>query len=237
MTTTPRIACEPTATVAETTQDGTEFKRAIRQSMRATRTALTAAHRTAHDAAIAANIEAWLMRHPVRELGVYWPIHGEPDLRVLYTRLAASGIRLALPKVVGRELPLQFLAWMPGDELVVGRDGIAVPAAGTTIADSATTTAVVTAVIPGALLIPCLAFNSENFRLGYGGGYYDRTLASMPGAVAIGVGYGCTQTEFPAAPHDIAMHVVITEKPEQHKKSEESEMRLSRPGQDDARSP
>jgi len=198
MTTTPRIACALTATVAETAHADAEFKKSMRLRMRATRMGLAAPLRASQDAAIAVNIERWLAHHPVSLLGVYWPIHGEPALHDLYARLAAAGVGLALPNVTGRGLPLQFLTWAPGDALILGREGIATPAR-------------VETVQPQAMLIPCVAFNSANFRLGFGGGYYDRTLAQAPQATAIGVAYSCTQADFSAAAHDIAMQVVITE--------------------------
>lgn len=68
------------------------------------------------------------------------------------------------------------------------------------------------AVTPDALLIPCVGFSAEKFRLGYGGGFYDRTLAALPGKpVAIGIGYeGCRIVLEPAA-HDIPMDWIVTE--------------------------
>ncbi|UUZ56730.1 hypothetical protein LP419_17725 [Massilia sp. H-1] len=64
---------------------------------------------------------------------------------------------------------------------------------------------------PGALLIPCVGFNGERFRLGYGGGYYDRTLAPAPRPVTAGVAYQCLAADFASAPHDVALDRVLTE--------------------------
>ncbi|MDE2430963.1 MAG: 5-formyltetrahydrofolate cyclo-ligase, partial [Burkholderiales bacterium] len=67
-------------------------------------------------------------------------------------------------------------------------------------------------LMPDALLIPCVGFNAGNFRLGYGGGYYDRTLALQPRPVALGVAYQCALADFRAAEHDIALDKIFTEK-------------------------
>ncbi len=66
-------------------------------------------------------------------------------------------------------------------------------------------------VAPELLLIPCVGFNQERFRLGYGGGFYDRTLAARPRPRAIGVAYECSRAEFSVEAHDIALDAVVTE--------------------------
>ena len=131
-------------------------------------------------------------------LGVYWPIRGEPDLQDMYAGLTAAGVKLALPLITDHQSPLQFAAWTPGQAMVLDRWGIATPVATTLVA-------------PHALLVPCLGFNDERFRLGYGGGYYDRTLAQAPRQTAIGVAHESGRTAFAAQIHDIAMDVIITE--------------------------
>lgn len=197
MTIQTSIPCEPTATVVQIPHaDAT--KAAIRCTMLHGRAGLGASARASRDAAIACHLHAWLRQFPVPMLGVYWPIRGEPDLRPLYDVLVAAGVQLALPKVSKRQSPLQFLAWTPGEAMVVDRHGIAIPAQAAP-------------VWPQALLIACVAFDARGFRLGYGGGFYDRTLAHNPQPTAIGIAYGCAKTDFPVAQHDIAMHLVITE--------------------------
>ena len=64
---------------------------------------------------------------------------------------------------------------------------------------------------PPVLLIPCLGFNAQGYRLGYGGGYYDRTLAGAPRPQTVGVAYACLRADFASAPHDVALDLVITE--------------------------
>lgn len=171
----------------------------LRRSLLATRHAIPAAMRARWDAAIGVRVLAWLAAHPVRLLGVYWPINSEPDLRQAYEALAARGVQLALPVVVGRDAPLRFAAWTPGDALVTDAFGVAIPAAPGG------------AVHPDALLVPCVGFNAGHIRLGYGGGFYDRTLAAAPRPLALGIAYQCTLEIFEGDSHDIALDAIITE--------------------------
>ena len=198
MTIPPRIACEPDATVAPTAHLQPECKTQLRRALLAQRAGLAAAVRQARDAAIGRALQAWLGAHPVALLGVYWPIRGEPDLREAYDDLAASGIALALPVMTGAGEPLQFAAWTPGAALDFDRWGIATPAT-------------IHLVTPQTLLIPCIGFTPQRHRLGYGGGFYDRTLARLPRPQAIGIAYADAGITFTAGQHDIAMDVVITE--------------------------
>ena len=170
----------------------------LRQTLIKKRSALAADSRAQWNSAITANLLTWLERHPVSVLGVYWPIRGEPELDGAYSALAQKKVQLALPVVVTKNAPLAFACWKPGDPVVVDKYGIAVPP------DPQF-------VNPDALLIPCVGFNEQGFRLGYGGGYYDRTLAQAPRPKAIGIAYSCLQANFGADPHDIALDVLITE--------------------------
>jgi 5-formyltetrahydrofolate cyclo-ligase len=198
MTVEPRIACESAATVVETAHSNDELKRLLRRHLLAVRSALTPAEAALHDAAIAARLVNWLERFPATLLGVYWPIRGEPDLRPLYATLAAAGVTLALPVMCGAQSGLQFAAWSPGDPLAFDRFGIATPAA-------------LMHVAPDTLLVPCVGFNPGLHRLGYGGGFYDRTLAVAPRPRTIGIGHSSGRVDFHADAHDIPMDVVITE--------------------------
>lgn len=198
MTTEPRIACEPTATVAPAAHLPTQSKAELRRALLAKRGGMATDVRAAQDAAIGRNLQAWLNTYPAALLGIYWPIRAEPDLRPVYEVLAAAGITLALPVMNGADLPLAFAAWAPGAPLVYDRWGIATPAT-------------ICPVAPQALLIPCIGFTPQWHRLGYGGGFYDRTLAQQPRPQAIGIAYANTCTTFDIGPYDIAMDVVITE--------------------------
>lgn len=155
--------------------------------------------RASWDRAISARLLDWWTHHRVTTIGVYWPIRQEPDLHALYNQLAAAGVRLALPVVLAKNQALQFAAWTPGDALVKDALGVSIPA----MQDFS--------VRPEALLIPCVGFNAAGMRLGYGGGFYDRTLATQPRPYTIGVAYSRTAVSFDGAAHDIALDAIVTE--------------------------
>lgn len=148
---------------------------------------------------------AALISEQVRELsaariGFYWPIKGEIDLRHLVQDFLTDGAEVALPVVVEKNKPLEFWPWHPGMKLRRGIWDIPVPTERTPVR-------------PTALLVPLLGFDEEGYRLGYGGGYYDRTLAAMtPIPLTIGVGheFGRLNTIHPQ-PHDIPMDAIVTE--------------------------
>jgi 5-formyltetrahydrofolate cyclo-ligase len=177
-------------------------KPVLRRMLLARRQAIEPEVRAQWDAASGALLIDWwnanTERHALHVLGVYWPIRGEPELHASYARLVASGVQLALPSVVAKDAPLRFLAWTPGDALVKDAFGVAIPA-------------IPKEVRPDALLIPCVGFNRECVRLGYGGGFYDRTLAWSPPSFAVGVGYACSLATFEAAAHDIPLDAILTE--------------------------
>jgi len=133
-------------------------------------------------------------------LGLFWPIRGEPDLREFAAGLRAAGARLSLPVVVEKRAPVEFHAWIPDAPMVSGIWDIPVPADGERMR-------------PRVLLIPLVGFDERCYRLGYGAGYYDRTLATLPEeTLAIGVGYefSCLSTIYPQ-PHDLPMDLIVTE--------------------------
>ncbi len=176
-------------------------KVALRRSLIAARRAIDGKTRAHWDALIATQVMTWCNANTVDTLGVYWPIQSEPDLRPLYQELANRGVRMALPVVIARDAPLKFAAWKPGDALVRDAMGVFTPVE--TDCD----------VTPTAMLIPCVGFNAARFRLGYGAGFYDRTLARQPRPTSIGIAYACLTAQFAIAPHDIALDLIMTEKP------------------------
>ena len=141
----------------------------------------------------------WVARCAIKTLAVYSPLRDEPDLTTTWVALAASGVALALPIIVANDAPLCFVAWQPGQPMVRDAYGVAIPALPHR------------SITPEALCIPCLGITPQRMRLGYGGGFYDRTLAVLPSVTSVGIAFDCCKTEFEAQTHDIALHVVITE--------------------------
>ncbi|WP_296945574.1 5-formyltetrahydrofolate cyclo-ligase [uncultured Massilia sp.] len=174
-------------------------KAALRKALRTARGGLDPAIKVQWDARIGAQVVAWWRLRQVAAVGVYWPLAGEPDLRAAYAELHAAGVQLALPVVMERDAPLAFTAWTPGEPTIPDEMGVQVPAALRFVAR------------PPALLVPCLGFNAEGYRLGYGGGYYDRTLEAAPRPYTLGIAYSSQQAQFSHAPHDVPLDVVVTE--------------------------
>lgn len=133
----------------------------------------------------------------------YWPMGDEMDPRPLMARLAARGCRLALPVVTARGMALTFRAWSPGDVLEPGPHGTCHPASAAQ------------ALLPAVVLVPLLAFDRGCFRLGYGGGYYDRTLESLRSraqVTTIGVAFAAQcVADVPRDGHDQRLDMVATE--------------------------
>ncbi len=146
--------------------------------------------------------EAMLAQHAPPKGAIiagYWPMGDEMDPRPLMLALASRGHTMALPVTPPRGQPLAFHAWAPSAALRPGPMGTSEPVAGE-------------ALRPDVVLVPLLAFDRTGRRLGYGGGYYDRTLAALPGAKAIGIAYaGQEMPEVPAGPQDMRLPLIATE--------------------------
>ena len=126
-----------------------------------------------------------------QSVAAYWPFRDEIDVRPLFAAVEAMGCNCLLPVMMGRREPLQFHQWKPGDELVSSRFGVLEPSK----FHPSTT--------PDVVILPVLAFDRYGMRLGYGGGYYDRTLSALRGkgqVLAIGAAYQDQEVEF--VPHD-----------------------------------
>ncbi len=135
----------------------------------------------------------------------YWPMGDELDLRPLLQALHTRGVALALPVLVGAARPLIFRRWQPGDCLCAAGFGTQEPTADQAVCR------------PDIVLVPLLAFDAQGGRLGYGGGFYDRTLARFrtEGGRVCALGVALSAQEVPAVvcgPHDQPLDGVITEK-------------------------
>ncbi len=133
-------------------------------------------------------------------LGVYWPFRAEFDPRPLVDWLIAAGSAVALPAVVDKKGPLEYRSWRPGDPLIDGVWGIPIPEKHEI-------------TLPLAVLAPLVGFDRQCYRLGYGGGYFDRTLAALaPRPLAIGVGFELSLLEtIHPQDFDIPMDLIVTE--------------------------
>jgi 5,10-methenyltetrahydrofolate synthetase len=180
-------------------RDVARWRKAERARLLEDRAAL--AVRTRQDAAraVARHLDADLGDIRGLIVSAWWPIRSELDLRFWLAGLAARGATAALPLVTEKARPLRFRAWTPDTAMHRGFWNIPVPAAGDWIT-------------PDIALAPLVGFDAAGYRLGYGGGYFDRTLAANPAIRPIGIGLAAARlpTIFPQW-HDIAMSVIITE--------------------------
>ena len=133
----------------------------------------------------------------------YWPKGDEADIRPAMETLSLAGHVTALPVVAGRGWPLLFRQWRPGHPLVPGAFRVMEPMEDAPV------------VQPDILLVPLLAFDDRGYRLGYGGGFYDRTLevlrAAAP-ALALGIGYAGQRLEsVPIDAYDQKLDWIVTE--------------------------
>ncbi len=135
-------------------------------------------------------------------VSAYAPFRGEPVLRDLIRGIVARGGRTALPLVLARGEPLQFRAWAPGEPTQKGLWDIPVPTQRAEV------------VQPNVVIAPLVGFDGACFRLGYGGGFYDRTLAAFATRPRVfGVGYAlCAIPTIHPQPHDIPMDAIVTER-------------------------
>lgn len=196
---------DPLMVDPEQARDVARWRKAERQRLRAERQALSVAERVAVGEALSIHLRSFIAerlgRAHGRVLSAYWPIKGEPDLRPLMAELHQEGVGIALPLVEIKKAPLVFRRWTPETRMVRGDWNIPVPPP-----DAPT-------VKPDIALAPLVGWDGEGYRLGYGGGYFDRTLAALaPRPFTIGIGFQSARlsTIFPQ-PHDIALDVIVTE--------------------------
>ena len=175
------------------------WRRAERERLILLRMALPPAERPAKGERITAALQEIVGERP-GVLGIYWPFRAEFDPRPLVDSLVAAGRKVALPVVIDKKGPLEYRAWAPGDPLVAGVWDIPIPERRDI-------------VLPTMVLAPLVGFDRACYRLGYGGGYFDRTLGAMdPRPRAIGVGFAAQAIEtIHPQPFDIPMDLIVTE--------------------------
>jgi 5-formyltetrahydrofolate cyclo-ligase len=179
--------------------DVARWRKAERERLIAVRLGLCADYRAAQTLAIAGDLSPLIPTAPGTMISVYWPIRAEPDLRPWMHAMWEREVRIALPVAIAMGQPLIFREWRPNARMARGLWKIPYPADGAE-------------VVPSVVLAPVVGFDKDCFRLGYGGGFFDRTLARFTvKPLVIGVGYpgALIPTIFPQ-PHDIPMDWVVT---------------------------
>lgn len=182
----------------EPIEDNTAWRQALRREMVARRAIMSETEHAVLSAAIVGHLRATL---PLpRMMAFCWPIKHEPDVRAVVEFWAGLGVRAALPVVLAPATPLAFRIWTADTRLEADRYGIPTPVDGDFVQ-------------PDMILLPLNGFDAAGYRLGYGGGYFDRTLAALaPRPLAVGVGFeinrlDCIRPEM----HDQRLDWIVTE--------------------------
>ena len=189
------IACDPARERSKT---------ALRKALLATRQQLADDH--LRNTRLSDHIVSLLVARAPKCVGAYWPIAGEFDIRpaLIQWFTARNDADAALPVITSRNGPMVFHRWRPGDPVREGQFRIPVPQAEVVIE-------------PDLLLIPCVGIDDSRFRLGYGGGFYDRTLAAFDARgearpFTVGVAFDAGRIDaIPREMHDIALDMAVTE--------------------------
>jgi 5-formyltetrahydrofolate cyclo-ligase len=175
-------------------------KKTLRRQLQAERQALLDRHRRAVD--LQEVLRVWLVGRSETAIGAYWPIKGEFDaLPALYRwSVAEPPRRIGLPVIERETKQLRFHVWYPGCPMEDDAYGIPKPK------DTE-------AFEPQLLLVPCVGYGPKGLRLGYGGGFYDRTLATLqPRPLTVGLAYAHGFVPWlDAEAHDVPLDVLITE--------------------------
>lgn len=195
---------DPLAVDPEQARDVARWRQAERLRLSGLRDGLGQAGRAEVSVHIAGHLARVLADRGIGRgmvLSGYWPIKGEPDLRPLLADLHRAGVTIALPVVETRAAPLIFRHWTPETRMVRGDWSIPVPPPDAPV------------LRPQIALAPCLGWDAGCYRLGWGGGYFDRTLAVLqPRPLVIGIALKAARlgTIFPQ-PHDIPLDLIVTE--------------------------
>lgn len=186
--------------MADQPDQSVAVRAALRREKIAARLALPAEQHGTHSVRILDRLGQLLQPRPPGAIAFCWPVRAEVDCRALVADLIASGWQAAMPTVTKLNAPMQYRAWEPDAPMTSDPYGIPVPRT-------------VQCLTPDVLLLPLVACDQNGYRLGYGGGYFDRTLAAnVPRPLAIGVGFefAIVPNIYPG-PHDIPLDIIVTE--------------------------
>ncbi|MEY3035935.1 MAG: hypothetical protein RLZ34_545 [Pseudomonadota bacterium] len=197
------------ATPPNPSEPSVALRRALREQLLALRQGME--DRTATDLALQRVIRVWLVERSDQAIGAYWPIKGEFDCLPALFRWQEAGReadaigafqhrRIGLPVVNKTDRTLAFHAWYPGCPMQEDAYGIPKPK-DTDIIE------------PTLLFVPCVGYSVGGYRLGYGGGFYDRTLAALnPRPFTVGLAYASGYVEdFEPQPHDVPLDAILNE--------------------------
>lgn len=175
------------------------WRKAKRQELITARLAIAASERKQLAAEVADVLDGLIDFDLNPTVSLYWPFRGELNLRDWMRTAHKRGARIALPVVLAKSQPLEFREWTPECEMEKGVWNIPIPSG----------SAIVT---PTVVISPLVGHDPACFRLGYGGGFFDRTLAALaPRPLVIGVGHPCSAIPtIHAQPHDVPMDVIVT---------------------------
>ncbi len=194
------MAIKPTSE----TRIAREFGRdALRRRLLEARRQVTEQQRQAANEALLARLADHVGDAAHERIAIYWPVRNEPQLEPLATQWVVQGAGLALPVVDAAAQPLRFVSWRQGDPLVPGAFGIARPASDVTMR-------------PTLIIVPCVGFDIRAYRMGYGGGFYDRTIAALradPNLPVRTVGVAWDEAlldDFEPLPTDLPLDAVVT---------------------------
>jgi 5,10-methenyltetrahydrofolate synthetase len=174
------------------------WRREAREKLLAARAAISVSVREDLSRRLIERLRPMLRDRP-QPISFYWPIKAEPDLKPLMREFDAAGVRVCLPVAIKLGEPLSFRPWTRGTRMARGLWDIPIPA------DTAE-------VEPKTLIAPIVGFDAGGYRLGYGGGFFDRTLAKLGDSAAIGVGFSMFRlATIHPQPHDVRMAALVTE--------------------------
>ena len=176
------------------------LKRGLRSRARAARAALPAATRATANLRLTGHLRAWLGARRGAAVAGFWPLPDEVDLKLFLEDWHDQGGVALLPRMQGAARPLRFLRWTPAMPLELAAYDVAEPPA-----DAPEHR-------PDVVLVPLLAVDRAGHRLGYGGGFYDRTLAALGDVEAVGVAFDVQRVDaLPRGVHDRPLDHLVTE--------------------------